>query len=343
VAVFVLSLGTEQIGGGAPEIAWTGETGTAEVSMAISEYAHLQGVSSSGTHFLLREEGAMPGTSMLMPRWTAGSFRGDSRSFPALAAALASDDHLLVLEGGAGDSLELRMEPIAGGGPVWRRILPSLLHPRLVAGSDGAWSVVGTQVVERGPVMLSARGAGPVRTLRGRLDVPMAWPLGAGDGAALLALRPGAHRGASLPLVRVLGGGSARWDVWLHAPAGEWKVAAMKGFPSCAQPRDAAGWVACSETQGQRSVLWSYTPLGVRRRIGTVPQDAIGWTGGAGRLAAVRSGNEVVLVDPARRRGRRLLLPGAEYAQDATPVDGGLVVVHQGPYGTQLTRYRLRP
>ncbi len=89
--------------------------------------------------------------------------------------------------------------------------------------------------------------------------------------------------------------------------------------------------------------MWSYTARGVRHRIGTVPHDAIGWTGGAGGVAAVRSGNEILLEDPAGRRGRCLLLPGAEYAQDATPVTGGIVVVHQGPYGVQLTRYRLRP
>lgn len=337
LAPLVLALGTDRLSGAQPDIAWSrGTTAAATASTPLAGYAQLAQVSPSGRAFLLRADASGFGPRGATWNFTVGGFAGLRRAFPASAAALAGDAHVLVLADRDG-ATELRMEPLAGGAPLWRRVLPPLVRPEVAADGAGGWTVWGRATGAQAVVLLAGGPYGPVRTLRVAQGQPLASALPLGDGLLVLRRRDGAG-GAGLPWPLRLDVADA-WEMVHADAAGERVLATLRGFPNCSAPDGRAG-VVCEVVDGRRGTLWSVAPGGRVRRVGDIPPDLFELSLQGGVLASTRWSHEVVVIDPAGRRGRRIRLPGVEYAQAAYPVDGGVAVLHDGDAGPVLSLFR---
>lgn len=337
IAVLLLSLGTDRLGGRLPRIRWTQGTAVAAgPSVALPRLAELVAMSPSGRAWLVRHPAATGAwTGEAGWRYVVGDFSGFQRDFPAVDAAFAADGHLLVAQGG-GDSVEVRMEPVAGGAPLWRHTLRGVVRPELAARGGDRWSVLAHQPDGLGRVMVSGAGAGPLRTDRARLETPFSPSFGVRGGMVMLRPASRADAGGALPWPLGMSV-DLGWEVWRLDAAGEYPLGRVKGFPQCAG--DPRGGGVCEAVQDGRATLWAFGRGGGMRRVGEIPPDLYELTLRDGVIASVRAG-DVAVIRPDERRAWRLRLPGQDAASAAYPVPGGVAVVHGAFGSTKLSIFR---
>ena len=141
------------------------------------------------------------------------------------------------------------------------------------------------------------------------------------------------------PLVMLAGGMPFRSDLLRVDSAGRRVTGALDGWPQCTQSGHADD-AMCVVTDARRSTLWRIDGSGATR-IGALPLFHSESGYGDGRWAgASPMDGELLVVDPASRRGLRVALPDSGYVTVVQPLrDGaGVLSVHGGAMALVLYR-----
>ena len=365
VGLVGLAAGTvgERFTSSSSAIAWSTARLSLATTVSLGHDAHEIELSPGGTRFLTRRYDEEDGDSDASMELVTGSIplTAPARTVTAIDAALPNESELLVLDRHASDSLELRLErhdADSASRVVWRRTLPPLIQPQLELRARGTRWVVSGRRYER-------RRLGPFVTIAGAFDgaaMQLAEVPGDSlyaqrlysfdDGTTLAAaVRPFAssvvgQRSMLRTYLWTLWGGGPRWTISRYERDGNRRVASTGGYPTCAGLPD--GDVAvCVERRRRTTHLWSITRSGAPVDLGSLSSSYVRASASpSGHVVASSArGGSVAIVDVARRHGIRASLPrgDAEYLQDVTATDAGVVAVLGGPQGTRIALYRLEP
>ncbi|MEO6526538.1 MAG: M48 family metallopeptidase [Gemmatimonadaceae bacterium] len=335
-------------------------------SAPISGWALDASLSPRGTRFLAvrPSRGSVDDRGQLM-EFETGELpaRGAPSRLKAFDAALVSERELLVLAGAGFDSLELRLirfDDDSGQMVAWRRLLPTMLEPRLrVRRDEASWRVMGRRESSGHVRLVSMRGALtdadsqlpvvqseelPLDTVRGETVFWFA------DGAALMngpsqAPPERDSMSALAALAFALDIDATRWTLWRYDGAGEHEVGSVRGAVSCAS--GGGDDAVCVDEMPTGAQVWRVSRKGSLSSLATMPRRfrTVNPLAAGQLVATSRADRSLAVVDVATRRGLAAALPrddvGRVRATGIAP--GGVVALLSGREGTRVVRYRLEP
>lgn len=276
----------------------------------------------------------------------------------ALDAVLPNETEMLVLAQ-TGDSVELRLERVEADSAqrvAWRRSLGRLSVPAIRVLDGGArWQVSGRLGgFGQGAALVTLDGALDGADVR-RTEVPADSLRGQTvftyrDGSTLVlaisrdALTDLRLRSTLWSMLAAMRGGGVAWSVWRHDRAGSHLVTRLRGYVRCSSGSEDD--VAVCVDLGRRGAhVLSIAATGRVTDLGVLSRSDQRTTASRGGQVVVSSYRDrsLAVVDVARRRGVRAVLPGGDFTftRDASATANEVAVVQTGPGGSRLIVYRL--
>ena len=331
--VALLAVGSDRLQGRARAIAWSGASATEVARVQLPVGGTSLRLSPGATRWAVQQFSPQASARYAQRRswpFVVGDFSGSRRSVEAGDVAFVDDTRLLALTVLA-EGTELRLEDAESGSVVRADTLPAMSDPQLwLDRGGGRWSVTGADMEETALVRADgAVGGGDIRVTRLPSEGANIVTLVHRDAVSIAVPRREATmlRG---PLLLLAGSVPFRSEMWRLDSTGRRVTAEIAGWPTCAHGT-IADEAVCVSAEGRRSALWHLGASGSAERLGTISGFHADGAYAHGRWAGATPGaRELMLVEPAARRGRRVALPDSGYVASVqlTRDGAGVLLVH---------------